>query len=69
MVKKFETLVKKLYANPVVERTIHTAWQAGLGAIIAAYSGTHGDIRALLMVGVAASAAAVKSSLVNKPVS
>ena len=64
LVEKFVTAEAK---NPVVVRTVHTAWQAALGAGVASLSGTHGDVRVALMVAIAAAAAAVKNSLL-KPV-
>lgn len=59
-----ESLAKREAKNPVVVRTIHTAWQAALGAGVAAISGTHGDVKAAVLVAVAAAAAAIKSAVV-----
>jgi hypothetical protein len=61
-----ENLAKTELKNPVVVRTLHTAWQAALGAAVASFSGTHGDIRAAILVGVAAAAAAVKTAIFGK---
>lgn len=64
IVSAIESLARKEAKNPVVLRTVHTAWEAALGAGIAAASGTHGDVRDVILVAVAAAAAAVKSAVV-----
>ena len=63
IVAAIENLAKREAKNPTVARTVHTAWQAALGAAVAALSGTHGDIRAAVLVGVAAAAAAIKNAV------
>lgn len=65
--KHILNLVKKFAAKEVRNPVVHTAWQAALGAVVAALSGTHGDVKAVVLVGVAAAAAAVKNSLVSPP--
>ena len=60
-----KSLFKKLAANPVVSKTFHTAWQAGVGAFIAALVGAHGDARTAVIIGGAAAAAAAKNVIVQ----
>lgn len=63
--KKICSLISSLWAKPAVERAVHTAWQAALGAGVASFSGTHGDVKLAVLAGVAAAAAAVKTLLLS----
>ena len=60
-----EALARKEAKNPVITPTLHTAWEAALGAGVAAISGTHGDVRDVVAVAVAAALAAMKTAIVS----
>lgn len=68
MNKILETLKKAaaaLLAKPVVNRTLHTAWQSAFGALVAALSTTHGDVKVAVLVAGAAFASSVKNAILK----
>jgi len=65
IVSAIERLAEREAKNPVVVRTFHTAWEAALGAGVAAVSTTHGDVREIIAVAVAAGLAALKTAIVR----
>ena len=58
-------IVKKALANPIVERALHTFWQAALGAVVVG-EWTHVAMwESAAAAGVAAALSAVKTAIVS----
>jgi hypothetical protein len=68
MLRTVKELAKKLWANDFVRRVVHTAWQAAAGVLVSGVLTAHSaaDVKALVIVAVAAALSAAKGAIVAK---
>jgi hypothetical protein len=66
--QKIKQLVAALWANDFVRRVVHTAWQAAAGVLISGLLAAHSaaDVKAVIIVAVAAALSAAKGAIVAK---